>query len=381
MSSRRPIRTKEILYPERILNNLLRDYVDGALDDYTVLYRASVVKVDYVGGALEKDPPNPKNSIRARIITNSRDNDLVDDELPVFYPLFTHDVMPVKEGEHIYVMFEDVEKTHGIWLCRIADPQETENSNYVSGVEKYKDSSSVVGVEQDVQDTDTPPEKASNLLSPDFVVEDVPPFTPRTGDRVLEGSNNTLIVLGRDRITNPASGERELAGTIDIVAGRSSPEDLDMENDKSRIYVTMKSDLDANMGTSGVGADAGPVAGVGLKSDHVRIVARNGFKIVVADSLSIIVEEDGNIKIEAPNVTIASDSIKVGSDNSIEPLVLGNMLVNSVLMPLLTALVTDAGGSPAFGVPGAVQLLQTAVAAPAAQAALAQILSKKHTTE
>lgn len=312
MASRRPIRTKEIQNPDRILSNLLKDYVDGNLDDYTFLYRASVVKIDQVGGVLETDPPNPKNSIQARVITNARDSDLADDELPVFYPLFTHDVMPLKEGEHVYIIFEDAnEKTHGLWLCRIADPNETENANLVVGTQKYQDNPdndlSQVGADQAVQDTDVAPTAVQQ--SEEFVAEEVPKFVARIGDRVIEGSNNTIIVLSRDRPTDPASGETATAGTIDIVAGRAGPDNMNMADDKSRIYITMNSDVDGNMGIN-VGEAGGPGAYIAVKSDHVRIVARNGMKLVV---------EGGNVQIDGAEILLGAAAE--------EAAVLGNKLV------------------------------------------------------
>lgn len=395
MSSRRPIRSYEITNPERILNNLLRDYVDGKFDDYGFLFRASVVKIDHQGGALEKDPkypPNPRNSIQARVITNDRDKDLTDEELPVYWPLFTHDVMPLKEGEHVYVIFENNnDKTHGLWLGRIAEPNTVNSINLVPGSKKYLEDDSNeltagIGAEKAVQGSDV--ELTTAQPSSEFTSEKVPAFKARVGDRVLEGSNNSMIVLGRDRPNSTTSGEKFTAGTIDLVAGRKDADNMNQDTDLSRIYISMNTDIDKNFGVN-VGPAAGPTPSVGLKSDEIRIVARKGFKIVVADKLSIVVEDDGkmtiettgDVKLDAPNVVVASSAIKLGSDASIEPLVLGNMLVTAVLQPLLTALAADAPAAIAFGIPGVVQLPATAGAAPAALAALAQILSKKHTTE
>ena len=51
--------------------------------------------------------------------------------------------------------------------------------------------------------------------------ESVPRFRKRPGDIALEGSNNTLIVLGTDRKDDLKKTDfKESAGTIDIVAGR-----------------------------------------------------------------------------------------------------------------------------------------------------------------
>ena len=316
MSSRRPIRTKEIQNPDRILSNMLRDYVDGSLDDYAFLYRASVVKIDQEGGKLESVPPNPKNSIKARIITNARDKDLDDSELSVFWPLFTHDVLPIKEGEHVYVIFEDpANKTHGMWISRIPEPLNTDNANLTPGIKKYKDNSvndfSDISAEQSVQDTDSSP--TSVFTSAEFVPETVPKFHARVGDRVIEGSNNALIVLGRDRPDNKDSGERESAGTIDIVVGRiPDSSDMSLVDDKSRIYLTMNSDVDENFNID-VGDGSGPSAAIVIKSDEIRIVARNGMKIVVDDG----------------DVTIDAKTINLGNKAS-EPAVLGDTLVDLI---------------------------------------------------
>ena len=365
MASRRPIRTKEVQNPERILNNLLKDYVDGVLDDYTFLYRASVVKIDQVGGALEKTPPNPRNSIQARVITNSRDKDTADLELPVFWPLFPHDVMPIKEGEHVYVIFEDAnEKTHGIWLCRIPEPATTDNANITPGVKKYQNDPvndfSTIGADQAVQNTDSSP--AAVKVSSEFVPETVQKFHARIGDRVIEGSNNTIIVLGVDRPADVASAPTSPgAGTIDVVAGRTKVDDMDLANDKSRIYVTMNSDIDGNFNIN-VGPSAGPSAAIALKSDQIRIVARNGMKLIV---------EGGNITVDAQQISLGA--------NAQDPAMLGNQFVQAIT-PLLTALggptVAALGSIPLPAHPALVAAIQTFQ-----NALQSAVLSKKNKVE
>jgi hypothetical protein len=65
-----------------------------------------------------------------------------------------------------------------------------------------------------------------------YVLEPVPRFTPRQGDTFLQGSNNSLIVLGTDRgfsidsdlanqkYSNANNALKPLSGTIDMVVGR-----------------------------------------------------------------------------------------------------------------------------------------------------------------
>lgn len=45
---RAKIRPNDILQPQKILDNLLNDYISGELDETQNLYRAIVVKVDNV---------------------------------------------------------------------------------------------------------------------------------------------------------------------------------------------------------------------------------------------------------------------------------------------------------------------------------------------
>ena len=304
---------KDLMDPSRILNELLKDYVSGKFNTEDVLHRAVVVAVDHVGGQLEATPPNPQNSIKARVISNFRDKDLADSDLAVYWPVFSHDIMPLKEGEHVYVLWEDmIEKTHGLWLTRIPEPNNVANSNLVLGTDKYLADSnndfSDIGAAQAVQDSSTQP--AAITQSPDFVAETIYPFNARVGDRVIQGSNNTIITLGRDRPGNAESGiNAEGAGTIDIVAGRAVSADMDMINDKARVYIGANTDGDTNLNIQ-VGPPAGPSAFAVVKGDEVRIIARNGMKIVV---------EGGDVIIEGTN-------IHIGNPVGEEPVVLGNQL-------------------------------------------------------
>jgi hypothetical protein len=131
-------------------------------------------------------------------------------------------------------------------------------------------------------------------MSYDVIVEQVPKFVRRYGDYVIEGSNNTLVVLGTDRAkfgqasiddglgSINSSGEGEKTGTIHIVAGRAD-ENPDFSADKSFVYVTMKSDVDDNLDISSVEESNNGAAAVVLKSDFVRIISRKNTKVCVND--------------------------------------------------------------------------------------------------
>lgn len=106
----------DLLHPERVLFRLLQDYANGLLQNRpnSSFFRARVEAVDHEGGQLESTPPNPPNSVRARIYTSGMDFNLPSDVLTIFYPL--GNLRPVMAGEHVIVTFEDVHQTSGYWM-------------------------------------------------------------------------------------------------------------------------------------------------------------------------------------------------------------------------------------------------------------------------
>jgi hypothetical protein len=352
-----PTRTKEIQFPNRILGKLITDYADGRLDENRTLYRASVVEIDHVGGKLEETPPNPKNSVRARIITNSRDSFTTDPaELPVYYPFFPFDVMPVKEGEHVYVIFEDERKEHGLWLTRISEANDLENKNYIPGAKRYQENSdndvskSAEGqkkVEDSQEGVETP--EVSDEFAKD---EEVPAYRARVGDRTIEGSNNTLIVLGRDRVDSPDSGATEEAGTIDIVVGRADTDgNVNLKDDESRVYVSRKTNIDDNLGID-AGDPASDAKAVGIKSDEVRIFARGACKIIAGDGkFSFVVDDSGKVTVETEGDieinTQANATVKAGGDATVESTGTATVKGASVVLDTFD---TKLGSSAAEGI-------------------------------
>jgi hypothetical protein len=200
-----------------------------------------------------------------------------DEDLPVFWPFFSHDSMPVKEGEFVYVIFEDAERTHGLWMTRIAEPNKINDLNLTPAIKRFQANTkndTTINFNQAIQDSDVPVTPITG--SKDFTVEKVPEYQQRAGDRVFAGSNNTLIVLSRDRVDTIESGEKQEAGTIDIVVGRNpTSNDISISEDKSRIYVSMKTDVDVNFATDQIAGSSGPVAAIGVKSDEIRIVGQH----------------------------------------------------------------------------------------------------------
>lgn len=176
--------------PERFFDEFLRKGVKGAFlergEAVPVLYRALVIGVDTEGGKLENPggdgsvphkiadkkfdvparvgPKCPPGSIKARVLTDGMDRFLKDEDLRVFWPFFPDgNMIPIKPGEHVYVMFEDASLTHGLWISKVAghtgvnyapgeqfyDPQLQQGSL----VNLYPDSAAAAGSQSNNQDT------------------------------------------------------------------------------------------------------------------------------------------------------------------------------------------------------------------------------------
>lgn len=130
-------------FPDQILAEVLtRDAREQGVEkgeNPSVFKRALVVAVDVQGGKLQNPggtgtlthlinnrpaqikaidgPPNPRNSIKARIITDGYDQFIDDDSLRVFYPMM--ESASIKPGEHALVMFEGSGGDSGWWFARV----------------------------------------------------------------------------------------------------------------------------------------------------------------------------------------------------------------------------------------------------------------------
>ncbi|MHB8407903.1 MAG: hypothetical protein ACYDHY_07455 [Acidiferrobacterales bacterium] len=216
-------------------------------------------------------------------------------------------------------------------------------------------------------------------MSYDIVQETVPGFIKRLGDKVLQGSNNTLIWMGTDRAdagpadidtglgTLEASGKGTGTGTVMIVAGRNDTDgNPDLDADLAYIYVTMKSKIDDNLGLTSVEtATAGTgEPGVLMKSDNLRLVFRKNIKIALDGGKNYVFIDDkvmtcnmnGTIsKLDGDNnvmtitanpcvvtidgkndkvtvdassngtVTVNANAINLGADGASHPAVLGDL--------------------------------------------------------
>lgn len=414
------------------------------LKNTRIFHRAIVIET-LCDVSLRKDPPEslsqndkaifskaPRNSLVCRLLTDENNLSTTSDIL--CFPFFSsHFALPVKTGEQVWilreVLFSGTSRNRSYWISRVPDELGLEDANFtpftrevllshtgsaapdrileIPNSRSGADSTQIIFGKDDA---------LINLIknaseNSQIVHEPVPRFTKRPGDTVIQGSNNTAIVLGTDRgftnserpvdlqKSNSSNTPPEKSGSIDVVAGRgryfdtqdneakqprkkaqskgvknstqpfiaknslgkfetdkdpAKTQDPDNGNpdpgnsrtnpgegdpdflvDASRIYISENSEIDKKLGLDEIYAspfenEVIPQVGpsIAIKSDHVRIVARqvpNSFiegklppkfedfgargtiRIVKEgdkdnDLATITIDSDGTIQISGPKI-------------------------------------------------------------------------------
>lgn len=352
----------------------------------------------------------PRNAIIAARVMDGRSTA----EPPMFlFPFFPPALsMPCQPGEHVWVMFESVGNKKmdiGYWMCRIVGPGYVEDVNHTHAP-RVHDPSITPGTKDMFNGTSaaTPDfrnghadvdlstgdrftiaetatisgtdEKAYEKLITATDggklthIEAVPRYRKRPGDIAFEGTNNTLVSLGRDRTGSAAKLKSDSAqgqvvdaypdadipvtvdgaGSIDIVAGRgqtprtlgapvknslgfneldkssksaaANEGDPDMVTDRSRVLVTQKTHVDKNFGIDGYngGLKGGGVSGnssgegaVAIKSDKVRLIARNDIQLLVTANGST---DDNGLPVDnTSNTKWSTVIVKANGDVYVQP--------------------------------------------------------------
>jgi len=182
--------------------------------------------------------------------------------------------------------------------------------------------------------------------------EPVPTYNKGDCEVVLNNDNNAWIVLGRDRPGSKfgdgygpqgATG----CGSIDLVVGRMSANpksgvyvDPNFESDAARIYISQKTDIDKNLDLveGGVGLSKAK-SGIGIKADSVRLVGREGVKIIAGGSKKNSL--GGKIRSQAIGIdliganddspkTIMTDKGIPKAVQPLQPMVKGDNLVDAL---------------------------------------------------
>tara|TARA_R110000824_G_scaffold10297_3_gene45637 strand:+ start:341 stop:1390 length:1050 start_codon:yes stop_codon:yes gene_type:complete len=169
--------------------------------------------------------------------------------------------------------------------------------------------------------------------------DDVPNFIACEAEDVMQ-NGNAWIVLGGDRSGNPGTGFQGVGNThcsaIDLVAGRmggrATKKDAlnrtvyvnpNFTLDAARIYISQKSDIDhyLKLAEGKVGNTSYERASscVALKADAIRIVGREGIKLVTCTDTE-------NSQTGEVAVNYGIDLIANNDDSDMQPLVKGDNL-------------------------------------------------------
>jgi len=173
----------------------------------------------------------------------------------------------------------------------------------------------------------------SGLLN-GHLVEANPSFNQAASETVYQGKHNSIIVMGRDRprgITSGYGGKgNSHSACIDIVAGLSGmlarevdKNNLQVNTDKSpeldaaRIYISQRTDIDDNFSLAdGFVGNAKTKSAIAIKADGVRIIAREGIKLVTGTdtytSYGVRVDAIGGIDLIAGNLSTDQQPIPKG---------------------------------------------------------------------
>jgi len=183
---------------------------------------------------------------------------------------------------------------------------------------------------------------ANNGLLNGHMAEAHPKYNKTLPEKVIQGKNNQFIILGRDRPRGVDSGYggkgHSHSACIDIIAGLTGPmareEDPDSGEivatnkdpflDSARIYISQRADIDDYFSLpEGMVGNETAKSAVAVKADGVRIVARDGIKLVTGtdtyDSRGIRIGIQSGIDLIAGN-----------SDEDLQPLVKGNNLCHAL---------------------------------------------------
>ncbi len=171
--------------------------------------------------------------------------------------------------------------------------------------------------------------------------EAIPKYLNTPSEHIIENEHNAWIVLGRDRPAERTSGYGGKGDTqvasIDIVVGRMGHQpiaqnkseetmyvDPNFKKDSARIYISQKTDIDDNFALVG-GLVGNPKAksGIALKADGIRIIGREGIKLVTGGDLRN--SQGADIRSKS-----GIDLIAGNDDEDLQPLVKGKNMVEAL---------------------------------------------------
>ena len=167
----------------------------------------------------------------------------------------------------------------------------------------------------------------------DPIAEPIPKRINTGRDKNYE-NGNACITLGGDRNASRASGYAGQGHTqssaIDICVGRYAPNqsstrnvDPNFKSDACRLYISQKADIDNYFGlASGKQGNLTARSGIGMKADNVRIIGREGIKLVTRTEPQN--SRDGSSSFSGIELIACND------DSDIQSMVKGENLVEAL---------------------------------------------------
>ena len=151
------------------------------------------------------------------------------------------------------------------------------------------------------QDAPPPGDDSASVLPPKsglyhttFPIDEM--FYKKATDEVVHQNAGAYIVLGTDRPASERDGwgtwAPDMASSIDLVVGRMASVnkgkgpnrpvwvDNSFQSDAARIHISQLTDIDDNMGCALDGPKSVARSGIGIKADAIRIIGREGVKII-----------------------------------------------------------------------------------------------------
>ena len=195
---------------------------------------------------------------------------------------------------------------------------------------------------------------ASGVNNNNFM-EPVPQFDKAPAETIIKNNNNAWIVLGRDRPDSITSGYggRGFTGAaaIDLCVGRQAAIEGGPDansivgnnffTDAARIYISQKTDIDRNFSLVGDTQIYGRSA-IGIKADAVRVVGREGVKIVTGKAKNLEgAGSDGEKNSQGGKIdAIAGVELIAGNDTRATPLepIAKSYALNEVLVKIVDRL-------------------------------------------
>jgi len=213
-------------------------------------------------------------------------------------------------------------------------------------VSKLKSALNLEGLSEKIrQDLESTPTYLQGLLgrgtANSRTIEPKPKFVQSESEKVLDNGTNAQIIIGKDRPSSLLSGYGGRgdsgAGTIDIVVGRMSHNPCqvdqsgkelrtnpDFKLDASRIYISQKTDIDDNFDlVDGKVGNSKARSGMAFKSDAMRLIGREGIKLVTGTDVKNSTGED--------ILSVSGIDLIAGNDDSnLQPIPLGDNLNTSL---------------------------------------------------